>query len=94
MRHFESTERISEAIHESLLDFCYFSIVHWVRKMSTEITVEVQNEIRKCAREIIAHESVCIEWGASPEQSVKSAEESITELVKRLIYTSTFEVVK
>lgn len=61
--------------------------------MSTEITLEVKNEISKCAREIISHEAVCIEWGVSAEKSVESAEDAITELVKRLIYTSKFEVV-
>lgn len=60
--------------------------------MGAEMTIEVQNEIRRCAKGIIAHESACIEWGATPEQSVDSAAEAITELVKRLIYTSKMEV--
>ena len=56
-----------------------------------EITLDVQQAINKCARSIIATESVCIEWGAEAERSVELAAQAITNLVSTLIYTSQFE---
>jgi hypothetical protein len=52
----------------------------WLRAREEKVELRV----KQAAKEIVSTESACIEWGASPEQSVDTVAATIRSLLKHL----------